>query len=97
MDDLRHLMAAYFHQDWWDEYDGSWESGVHDFARRSPQRVPGLLHDIDTLLDEQLTDDELGRRLDDLGNYRHPGDSPSAHIVWLQCIRQLLVEDANAH
>ena len=55
-------MAAYFHQDWWEEYDGSWKAAAEDFARR----------------------------LDAMGNYRSPGDSPTAHVDWLNDILLLL-------
>ncbi|WP_307861840.1 contact-dependent growth inhibition system immunity protein [Nocardioides sp. SYSU D00065] len=84
MDDLRHLMAAYFHQDWSAEYDGSWQAAVADYARRSPDRVPGLLADITRLLEQSETDDDVASTLDGMGNYRSPGDSPTAHVDWLR-------------
>ena len=58
MDNLEHLMSAYFHQDWWEEYDGSWHAAVQDFARRSPERVPGLKTEISSLLRRGIEDDE---------------------------------------
>lgn len=90
MKNLRQLMAAYFHQDWWEEYDGSWEAGVADFARRAPERVPGLIEEIDTLLASAPSEDKVAQVLDDLGNYRDPGGSPTAHLDWLKAIRDSL-------
>lgn len=92
MENLRQLMAAYFHQDWWDEYDGAWRLAVADFARRAPERVPALEREIASLLDERPTDAQVSQLLDEMGNYRHPGDEPDAHIAWLVDIRSLLDE-----
>lgn len=95
MDNLRHLMTAYFHQDWWDEYGGSWRSAVADFAARAPERLPALEVEIAGLLDRHLTDAEVSLLLDEMGNFRHPGDEPDAHICWLRDIRALLDDIAH--
>lgn len=87
---LKHLMAAYFHQDWCDEYEGSWRMAVEDFARRSPERVPALSGEIDSVLHGQPTDVHVARLLDELGNHRDPGDEPQAHLGWLEDIRYML-------
>lgn len=97
MKNLRQLMAAYFHQDWWDEYGGVWESAVDDFARREPRRVGGAAQEIADLLDSNVESDEvLGRTLDALGNFRDPGDAPDAHIVWLREVRERLIRSAGS-
>ena len=90
MENLRQLMAAYFHQDWWDEYGGSWERAVDDFARREPHRVSGARDDIRQLLDESGSDDAIGSVLDDLGNFRNPGAAKDANRAWLTEINQRL-------
>lgn len=90
MDNLKHLMAAYFHQDWSAEYDGSWPAAVEDFARRAPARVPELTHEISALLERQPAEREVADLLDAMGNYRSPGAGPTAHIDWLHDIRALL-------
>ena len=90
MDELRHLMSAYFHQDWVDEYVGSWQDAVDDFVRRSPDRVVPAATQADALLTEPLSNDELGRRLYDLGNYRHAGDEPDAYASWLREVAERL-------
>jgi hypothetical protein len=88
MENLRHLMSAYFHQDWWDEYAGSWTAAVDDYMRRSPGRAQGLLDEISLLLASERDDATVARILDELGNYRSPGDSPTAHLDWLEQIRE---------
>lgn len=87
---LKHLMSAYFHQDWCDEHEGSWRIAVEDFARRSPERVPALSREIDSVLHGQPTDKQVARLLDELGNFRNPGDEPRAHLGWLEDIRSML-------
>ncbi len=94
MENLRQLMAAYFHQDWWDEYDGSWEGAVDDFARREPHRVAPAIDEITLLLGAGDSDATVGERLDAMGNYRHPGEEPNAHATWLKQIRERLVQAA---
>lgn len=76
---LRHLMSAYFHQDFKDEFDGRWESNVDDFIRRSPGQVADAAAQALDLLRECGTDHELATALDHLGNYRHAGDQPDAY------------------
>ena len=76
-------MAAYFHQDWWDEYDGSWRAALADYVHRAPERVPGLVADISTLLSGDPTDEDVARTLEEMGNYRSPGRSSTASIDWL--------------
>lgn len=83
MENLRQLMAAYFHQDWFDEYSGSWEQAVDDFALREPERVAGVRNEIQQLLSSSSTDSDIDSALDSLGNYRWPGDAPTAYRDWL--------------
>ncbi|PKH37532.1 hypothetical protein SAMN05192575_101522 [Nocardioides alpinus] len=92
MEDLRQLMAAYFHQDWWAEYDGLWESAVDDFARREPDRVAGASDQIHALLDEDEADEALGQTLDDLGNFYDAGHAPGANRAWLQQVGEQLAD-----
>ena len=72
MENLRQLMAAYFHQDWQEEYGDVWESAVDDFARREPHRIAGATDEIATLLTAADSDEAVGRALDALGNFRVP-------------------------
>jgi hypothetical protein len=67
LDDLMHLLSAYFYEAW-DEYEyDSWQAAVDDFARRSPDRVAGAAAAVRALLDEPLTDEQLDTRLRALG------------------------------
>lgn len=90
MENLRQLMAAYFHQDWSDEYGGSWEAAVDDFARREPHRAGGVIVEIARLLESHQSEDALGQALDDLGNCRDAGDANDAYRSWLIEINQRL-------
>ena len=95
MKNLRQLMAAYLHQDWWDEYDGSWEAAVDDFARREPERVRHTIEEIDVLLSAGRSERDLGLALEELGNYRDPGEGDHAYRDWLLGIRARLVADTS--
>lgn len=86
MDNLRQLMAAYFHQDWYDEYRGSWQSAVDDFARREPDRVGAAREEISQLLAKHPDERALHTALRELGNYCWPGDEPHAYARWLRDI-----------
>ena len=90
MSDLRQLMAAYFHQDWWDEYAGSWEAAVDDFANREPGRVDGTVKEIGALLDANRSEQDLSETLEALGNFRNPGEGEHAYQNWLAGIRARL-------
>jgi CdiI immunity protein len=90
MDNLRQLMAAYFHQDWYDEYGGSWEAAVDDFARRAPSRVAGTKAEIATLLRTTTSDAELVETLDALGNFYSAGEDRGSYRAWLESIEARL-------
>ncbi|MEO5664201.1 MAG: contact-dependent growth inhibition system immunity protein [Nocardioides sp.] len=92
MQTLKHFMSAHFHQDWFDEYSGSWEDAVDDFVEREPTRIVEALADIDSI--RVTSDAELARLLDSIGNYYWPGDAPNAHTVWLSGIRNRLAAAA---
>jgi hypothetical protein len=67
MDDLAHLLGAYFYEDW-DEYEyQSWQEAVDDFARRSPRRVSGAIAALQDLLEAGLTDAQLEDHLRSAG------------------------------
>jgi hypothetical protein len=87
METLRQLMSAYFHQDWSDEYGGTWQVAVDDFIRREPDRLSALKLELAELLDSTTDDAALGARLDALGSYYWPGDAAHAHREWVTAIR----------
>jgi hypothetical protein len=96
MDNLRQLMAAYFHQDWFDEYGGSWQAAVEDFARRETSRVEGAVAELSTLTRTTPTDVELVEALDALGSFYWAGDDPAAYRAWLEEIKALLKTQMNS-
>lgn len=87
MENLRQLLAAYFHQDWHDEYDGSWESAVDDFVRRESDRAPGARDEISQLLAEGGSEGALPNTLDCLGSYYWAGDEPRDYRDWLLAVK----------
>ena len=86
MHDLQHLMAAYFHQDWWEEYDGSWLAALADYVDRAPERVSGLVANISMLLSGDPTEEEVATALEKIGQLSLRWKPPTAHIDWLRDI-----------
>ena len=63
MDNLKHLISAYFYE-LWDQHEYStWQDAVDDFVRRSPGRAPAVPDEIERLLTEVQSDEELCARL----------------------------------
>lgn len=63
MDNLKHLISAYFYE-LWDQHEyPSWEDAVDDFVRRSPGRALEVPGEIGRLLTEVRSDEELCARL----------------------------------
>lgn len=83
MNDLEHLMAAYFHQDWDDEY-GTWTEAVDDFLARSPERAATIPAAISELLGAFPQDGDLDRRLGEIGCAHDPAEGDRA---WLLAVR----------
>ena len=79
MDNLRHLIGAYFHQDWNLVY-ASREAATADALRRSPARTVGAAEEIDRLLAEE-SDDHLARLLDDFGFDDAPAEGVRAFLA----------------
>lgn len=96
MENLKHLMAAYFHQDWWEEYGGSWTAALEDFVHRAPDRVPNTIKEISQVLETRPSDGDVARLLDEMGSYRDPGPESTAHVDWLTEIREMLSDSQNS-
>ena len=80
MDNLKHLISAYFYQ-LWDECEySSWQDAVDDFVRRSPERARSVPDEIEGLLAEDLSDEELAARLAQWGFDAEPSEGERA---WL--------------
>lgn len=84
MDNLKHLVAAYFYEAW-DEYEyTSWEQAVDDFVRRSPERARLVPGEIDQLVASVVDDQELDRTLVGFGFSSTP---PDGDRTWLGAVR----------
>ena len=83
MENLKHLISAYFYE-LWDQYEYSaWEDAVDDFVHRSPDLAAGVPVEIDELL-MTVTDDALASRLNEFGF----DDTPQEGIrEWLGAVR----------
>lgn len=89
MDNLKHLIGAYFYEAW-DEYEySSWEEAVDDFVRRSPDMAPLVPSEIDTVLAEDQSDSELDDHLVSFGFSYSP---PEGDRAWLLAVRDRIVE-----
>ena len=88
MDDLKHLLGAYFYE-LWDEHEyDSWHAAVDDFIRRSPTRAGHVPSEIDELLATISSDDLLSRELSHMGCSYDPAEG---YRAWLQAIRDRIL------
>jgi hypothetical protein len=83
MENLEHLIGAYFHQDWNHVYASRHEA-VADFVRRSPDRAATVPQEIDELLASTGDDEELVNRLTAVGFDDAPADGDRAFLVDLR-------------
>jgi hypothetical protein len=79
MENLEHLIGAYFHQDWNHVYATRHEA-VADFVRRSPDRAERVPGEIDELLSSISSDEELAERLSAMGFDDAPPDGDRAFL-----------------
>jgi hypothetical protein len=90
MDNLKHLISAYFYQ-LWDECEySSWQDAVDDFVRRSPERAQSVPQEIADFLAEDRSDEELAERLDQWG---FDADTPNGEREWLLRVRDRITSD----
>ena len=78
MENLEHLIGAYFHQDW-NHVHATREEAVADFVRRSPERAAAVPGEIDDLL-ASSSDEELVTRLHEMGFDDAPPDGDRAFL-----------------
>jgi len=83
MENLEHLIGAYFHQDWNHVYATRHEA-VADFVRRSPGRAASIPREIDALLASTGDDEELASRLSAMGFDDAPPDGIRAFLTELR-------------
>jgi hypothetical protein len=83
MENLEHLIGAYFHQDWNHVYSTRQEA-IADFVRRSPDRAARVPQEIDELLGSTGDDEELASRLSAMGFDDAPPDGDRAFLIELR-------------
>jgi hypothetical protein len=90
MDNLKHLISAYFYE-LWDEHEySSWQDAVDDCVRRSPDLARHIPGEIAALLAEDRSDKELGEQLDRWGFDAH---TPNGEREWLLGVRDRITSD----
>jgi hypothetical protein len=88
MENLEHLIGAYFHQDWNHVYATRHEA-VADFVRRSPDRAARVGLEIDELLTSTGSGEELAAHLSAMGFDDAPPDGDRAFLIDIQsCIQR---------
>jgi hypothetical protein len=80
MENLEHLISAYFHQDWNHVYATRHEA-VADFVRRSPDRAAKAGLEIDELLSSTGSDEELAAHMSAMGFDDAPSDGDRAFLI----------------
>lgn len=84
LEDLQHLISAYFYE-LWDEHEySSWQAAVDDFVRRSPERATHVPREITELLAQDPSDQELAEQLDRWGFDANPVDGTR---TWLSRVK----------
>ena len=79
---LRRLLGAYVNEDWPEFYDDVW-AAVDDYIQSAPVLASSLPSDIEAVLREFPTDEELERYLDELGIGYQPQTGEGGFRVWL--------------
>jgi hypothetical protein len=64
---LAHLMGAYFHQDWADEFDGDFRAAVDVFVAETPDLPRLLPAEVEQVLSLHTDDDSVEQYLGSLG------------------------------
>lgn len=85
-ENLRHLMSAYFHQDWPLEYP-NWQAAVDDFVDRSPARAAFVPEEIGKALDHNGSEESLVATLTRLGAFIHAPSLGCTYGEWLSAVQ----------
>ena len=84
---LDHLMGAYLHQDY-DLYGKTPMDAVEAFLNDEPDLARPLAAEIDALLASGLTEQEVERRVFDLGCQVYPDKGYAGYRPWLAVIAE---------
>jgi CdiI immunity protein len=87
---LRYLVGTYFHQDWDLEGDSAVEVLDVFLAAEPPETRAAAREDAEALLAEDLDDDELAARLEEMGLVYSPELDGLTHREWLALVVERL-------
>jgi hypothetical protein len=83
---LELFLGGYLHQDWADDYPDLWHA-VDDFTDGEPQSAPHFRADVEHVLSQCQSDQEIQQRLRQLHiSYYPPGDGWKSYRAWLLAV-----------
>lgn len=85
---LRLLLSGYLHLDWPEDYGSDLWAAVDDFATSEPEAAEGLAAEIESVLTDYGSEDELRRLVFELGSGYLPEADGYEYRSWLQQVAQ---------
>jgi hypothetical protein len=83
---LELFLGGYLHEDWADDYPDLWHA-VDDFSDGEPQAAPHIRTDVDHVLTQCRSEEEIQRTVRALGiKYYPPGDGWDSYRAWLLAV-----------
>jgi CdiI immunity protein len=83
---LERFVGVYLHEDWADDYPDLWHA-IDDFVDGDPQAAPHIRADVEQLLSQCQSDQEIQRAVRALGiKYCPPGDGWDSYRAWLLAV-----------
>lgn len=83
---LQTLLDCYLHEDWKDDYPDFWHA-VDDFIDGEPEWAPHFSADVQHLLGDCSTEQEIEQRLRELGSVYNPlGVGWESNRTWLLAV-----------
>ena len=90
MDNLKHLISAYFYESWDHHEYSSWQDAVDDFVRRSPDQARDVPEEIAALLAGDRSDEDLA---EPLAQWGFDAQTPDGERAWLSGVRDRITSD----
>jgi len=83
---LYQFLGGYLHEDWKDDYPDLWHA-VDDFVDGEPDWAPRFNADVQQLLDECATEQQIEQQFHQLGAvYYPPGGGWDSYRAWLLAV-----------
>ncbi|HEX8092580.1 contact-dependent growth inhibition system immunity protein [Jatrophihabitans sp.] len=83
---LELLLGAYLHEDWAEDYPDLWHA-VDDFTDGEPQSAPHFRADVEQVLGQGQSEQEIQQSLRQLGIVYYPlGDGWDSYRAWLLAV-----------